>query len=92
MAKEAESQVLRIVEEDQKKEEGMTFWQRMFSVGGSDKCSLTERKNVLIYLSASIKNLTNMFQVRYLTIDSYSFLPLSAALSKQLLLLLSCSL
>lgn len=65
MAKEAESQVLRIVEENQKKEEGMTFWQRMFSVGGGDKNSLTEQKNVLIYLSASIKNLTNMFQVRY---------------------------
>lgn len=65
MAKEAECQVLRIVEEDQKKEEGKNFWQRMFSVGSSDNCSLAERKNVLIYLSASIKNLTNMFQVRY---------------------------
>lgn len=66
MAKEAESQVLRIVEENQKKEEGMTFWQRTFSVSGGDKNSLTEQKNVLIYLSAAIKNLTNMFQVRYL--------------------------
>lgn len=79
MAKEAESQVLRIVEENQKKEEGMTFWQRMFSVSGGDKNSLTEQKNVLIYLSASIKNLTNMFQVRYL-IDSFSFLPINTAI------------
>lgn len=76
MAKEAESQVLRLVEENQKKEEGMTFWQRMFSVSGGDKNSLTEQKNVLIYLSASIKNLTNMFQVRYLI--NHSLLLLSS--------------
>lgn len=77
MAKEAECQALRIVDEEQKKKEKMSFWQRTFSLGGSDSSTLTERKNVLIYLSASIKNLTTMFQVRSPTINSLYFLSLN---------------
>ncbi|KAG8322851.1 sphingomyelin phosphodiesterase 4, neutral membrane (neutral sphingomyelinase-3) [Homalodisca vitripennis] len=70
LVKEAELQAVTRLEEELRKDEQMGFWERLFSGGGSDTYTLAERKNVPIFLSASIKNFISMFQIPEDSVDN----------------------
>ncbi|XP_054267801.1 sphingomyelin phosphodiesterase 4-like isoform X2 [Macrosteles quadrilineatus] len=68
--KEAECQAVIRLEEESRRDEQTSWWGQLFCGDSADLYSLNERRNVPIFLSASVKNLINIFQIPEDSVDN----------------------